>query len=98
MYDAYNEIHELGVVHRDINRSNILRAPRAIRVNAPQGDGRDDPNVLSKEVGLPCRIVDFELSQRCDFSTAHLNDNGDDFLDRLIENLPDGISLGEHGE
>lgn len=98
MYDAYNAIHELGVVHRDIKRTNILKAPRVIQANATQGDGRDDKNGISKEVGLPCRIVDFELSQKCDFSTAHLNDNGDDFLDRLIENLPDGVSLGEHDE
>lgn len=88
---AYNRIHELGISHMDIKRLNILKAPE--RETVDEGIAPDrDPNVRT----CKCRIIDFELSKKDNYTIQILNDDNGGFITRMIDNLATGSSIGQN--
>lgn len=72
----------------DIKRDNILEAP----VRAKLANTESSNNAIA----CKCRIIDFELSMKCNFTKKVLNTNNGQYLERLIDNLPDGDDIGQN--
>lgn len=67
---------------------NILKAPAQNLLL----DATSDPERRT----LACRVVDFELSRKVNFTTDYIYWATEGYLTRLIENLRWGCPMGQH--
>lgn len=92
VFEAYEKLSELGITHMDIKYNNILAAP----VPASQCEGEHGSHDPDCKRFHKCRIIDFEMSMKSNFSKARLLYGDDSYLQRLMKNLPHGLALGQN--
>lgn len=102
VYDAYARLTELGITHMDIKYGNILKAPE------PYGDqcqSYQDETRITQNKNSPmtrcsykCRLIDFEMSKKSNFSRSWLNETDNEYLERLVSNLPYGRAIGQNDD
>ena len=82
----YDHLAMLGVDHNDIRHPNILCAPEC----PPGWPGRVSP--WTKK-GYRWRLVDFEVSQKTNWDLDVFCRYHEDWVARLLDNLPEGRVL-----
>lgn len=77
----------------DIKHENILRAPARVR-----GEAADEVagNPDRDNHACKCRIIDFELSRKTDFTKERLKYLYKSYLRTMFKNLPEGMSVGQN--
>lgn len=77
----------------DIKHENILHAPvrREAADEVAGNQDRDRDNHACK-----CRIIDFELSRKTDFTKERLKYLYKSYLRTMFKNLPEGMSVGQN--
>lgn len=102
VYDAYARLTELGITHMDIKYENILKAlePYGDQWQSYQDETRITQNKNSPmtRCSYKCRLIDFEMSKKSNFSRARLNRTNNSYLERLISNLPYGRAIGQNND
>lgn len=78
----------------DIKHENILRAPARVRGEAADevAGNQDQDNRRA----CKCRIIDFELSRKTDFTKERLKYLYKSYLRTMFKNLPEGMSVGQN--
>lgn len=78
----------------DIKHENILHAPvRREAADEVAGNQDRDPD---NQRACKCRIIDFELSRKTDFTKERLKYLYKSHLRIMIKNLPEGLSIGQN--
>lgn len=92
VFEVYEKLSELGITHMDIKYNNILAAP----VPASQCEKKHDSHDPDCKRFHKCRLIDFEMSMKSNYSKARLIYGDDSYLQRLMKNLPHGLVLGQN--
>lgn len=102
VYDAYATFTELGITHMDIKYGNILKAPESYedQCQSYQDETQTTQNESSPMArrSYKCRLIDFEMSKKSNFSRARLDRTNNSYLERLISNLPYGRAIGQNND
>lgn len=89
---------DLGITHMDIKYENILHAP-SVSLASSCDLSSDHGSVHSSGLRVfQCRIIDFEMSRKSNFSQWRLKHADHSYLRRLISNLPKGRVIGQNNE
>jgi len=94
IFDAYEKLSELGITHMDIKYSNILAAP----FPTLRCENDHDLHGPGCNRSYNCRIIDFEMSMKSNFTKERLIYGDDSYIHRLIRNLPYGLALGQNDD
>lgn len=95
MFNAFDRISDLGIIHNDIKYYNILAA---LASPPPQSLSGEDNSINEPERhrSYRCRIIDFELSTKSNVLKRRLKADDNSLIRRLISNLPYGLALGQN--
>lgn len=95
VFNAFDKISDLGIIHNDIKYDNILAAPASSPPQSLGGEGHSI-NESERYRSYRCRIIDFELSTKSNVLKRRLKADDDSLIRRLISNLPYGLALGQN--
>lgn len=95
VFNTFDRISDLGIIHNDIKYDNILAAPAS---PPPQSLSGEDNSINESERhrSYRCRIIDFELSKTSNVLKRRLKADDNSLIRRLISNLPYGLALGQN--
>lgn len=80
----------------DMKHENILRAPARVRGEAADEVAGNQDQDQDNRRACKCRIIDFELSRKTDFTKERLKYFYKSYLRTMFKNLPEGMSVGQN--
>lgn len=95
VFNAFDRISDLGIIHNDIKYDNILVA-HALSPPQPLSGEDNGINASERHRSYRCRVIDFELSTKSNVLKRRLKADDDSLIRRLISNLPYGLALGQN--